>query len=223
MRVSTATNEQKFQTAVAHTTNIQTNHGRTHNKYLNQFFGRQYQKTPKSGATMPRSKKEGWIEWRGCEARAVIMRDLIDGILPVEAIRISAEDAWEVYKTMDEFALVVFDQFKARLQDHRKQIGDNKIRAAVELDALEHDRRLFPRQTANQRGEPVFDLHPAKLLLRADVVAGKHLRMTPRELRLTNASYQMFEPDIFRQRIYQEVRRTKFINYLNERRAKGLF
>ena len=172
---------------------------------------------------MPRSKKEGWISWRGCAARTVLMTDLIDGILPVEASRITAEEAWEVYKTMDEFAIVVFDQFKARLQDHRKQVAENKIRAARELDALRHDRRLFPRQTVNHQGELVFDLHPAKLLLRADVKAGKHLRMTPRELQLTNVSYEMFEPDIFRQRIYQEVRRFKFVNYLIERRAKGFF
>ncbi len=57
---------------------------------------------------MPRSKKEGWISWRGSEARAVLMKDLIDDILPVEASRITAEEAWEVYKTMDEFANVVF-------------------------------------------------------------------------------------------------------------------
>jgi hypothetical protein len=172
---------------------------------------------------MPRSKKEGWISWKGSEARAVLMKDLIDDILPVEATRITAEEAWEVYKTMDEFADVVFDQFKERLRDHRKQVGENKIRAAKELDALAHDRRLFPRQTVNHRGELVFDLHAAKLLLRADVEAGKQLRMTPRELQMTNISYQLFKPDIFRQRIYQEVRRSKFVNYLKERRAKGFF
>jgi hypothetical protein len=172
---------------------------------------------------MPRSKKEGWISWRGSEARTVLMGDLIDGILPVEASRITAEEAWEVYKTMDEFAKVVFDQFNERLKDHRKQVGENKIRAAKELDALMHDRRAFPRQTFNHRGQLVFDLHPAKLLLRADVKAGKHLTMTPEELQLTNGSYKMFEPDIFRQRIYQEVRRSKFVNHLKERRANGFF
>ncbi len=124
---------------------------------------------------MPRSKKEGWISWRGSEARNVLMMNLIDGILPVEAKRVPAEEAWEIYKTMDEFANVVFDQFNERLTDHRKQVGENKIRAAKELDALAHDRCLFPRQPVNHRGELVFDLHPAKLLLRADVKAGKTL------------------------------------------------
>jgi hypothetical protein len=33
---------------------------------------------------------------------------------------------------------------------------------------------------------------------------------------ITNESYQMFEPDIFTQRIYQGVCRSKFVNYLKE-------
>jgi hypothetical protein len=85
---------------------------------------------------------------------------------------------------------MVSGQFKDRLRDHRKQASENKIRAAKELDALSYDRGLFPRQIANHRGELVFDLHPDKPLLRADVEAGKHLSMTSRELQLTNVSYQ---------------------------------
>jgi hypothetical protein len=138
------------------------------------------------------------------------MKDLINGILPVEGV--TAEQAWEVYNTMDEFANVVFDQSKERLRDHRNQVGDNKICAATDLEVLMHDRRLFSRQLANHQGELVFDLHPAKLLLRADILAGKHLKMNPRDLQLTNVSYQIFEPDIFRQQIYQEVCRSKFVN-----------
>jgi hypothetical protein len=79
------------------------------------------------------------------------MQDLIEGILPVEASRVTGEEAWEIYKTMDEFANVVFKQFKERLRNHRKQVGENQIRAAKELDALEHDRGLFPgRQAINK-------------------------------------------------------------------------
>jgi hypothetical protein len=67
------------------------------------------------------------------------MTDLIDGILPVEASR----------ESRHEFAIVVLAQFKARSQDHRKQVGEHENRAARELDAIAHDRRLFPRQTVN--------------------------------------------------------------------------
>jgi hypothetical protein len=37
---------------------------------------------------------------------------------------------------------------------------------------------LFPRQTENHRGEPVFDLSAAKLFLRADVAEGKKASTT---------------------------------------------
>ena len=95
-------------------------------------------------------------------------------------------------------------------------------RAALESEALAHDRGLFPRQTENHRGEPVFDLSAAKLLLRADVEEGKHLQMTPSQLQLYRVEYEPFDPRKFAHRIYQEVRRKKFINYLNQRRARGL-
>ena len=96
----------------------------------------------------------------------------------------SAAEAWEVcYNNMAEFNEVVFSQFEARLKDHRKQIGAQMARSECESQALMQDRRLFPRQTQNCCGELVFDLSAAKLLLRADVEAGKHLTMTPMELR----------------------------------------
>jgi hypothetical protein len=168
--------------------------------------------------------QDGWIKWRNSKARIVIMQDLIDDILPVEAARISAEDAWPIYKEMEAFATVVFGQFKERLRTHRVQVTAHKIRSAQELAFLVHDQSLLgPRHNVNHRGELVFDLHPAKLLLRADILAGKHLGMTPQELQRTNEAYQMFSVEIFKYRVYQEVRRSKFVNHLKERRAKGLF
>jgi hypothetical protein len=123
---------------------------------------------------------------------------------------------------MAEFVEVVFSQFEARLKDHRKQVGGEIARSERESEALMHDRRLFPRQMENCRGEPVFDLSAAKMLLRGDVEAGKHLTMTPLQLQQTRTEYRPFSASIFKHRIYQEVRRNKFINYLEQRRARGL-
>jgi hypothetical protein len=55
-----------------------------------------------------------------------------------------------------------------------------------------HDRLLFPRQMENCRGEPVFDLSAAKLLLRTDVADGKHLTMKPLQLKLTRDEYKPY-------------------------------
>ena len=83
------------------------------------------------------------------------MHDLVDGTLPIEASRIMAQEASEIYKTMDKFTDVVFDQFNDCLRYQLKQVGDNRICAAKELDALAHDRWLFPRQMVNHRGQLV--------------------------------------------------------------------
>jgi hypothetical protein len=175
---------------------------------------------------MPPSKRKGWIEWRDCVPKHIIIDDLQAGILPIDEEEMSAEEAWAVcYRHMAEFVMagVVFDQFKERLRDHRKQIGDLVTRATQEEEALVHDRAIFPRQTKNHRGEPVFDMSNAKMLLRGDVADGKHLTMQPALLQQSRREYQPFEPRKFKERIYQEVRRVKFINYLEQKRAsKGL-
>ena len=82
------------------------------------------------------------------------------------------------------------------------------------------DREIHPRQTHNHRGEPVFDMDQAKDELREDVKNGVHLKMTPEELWSSKDVYQKFDKDIFRPRIYQEVRRAKMINYMEEKRVE---
>jgi hypothetical protein len=67
-----------------------------------------------------------------------------------------------------------------------------------------HDRQLRPRQLKNHRGELVFDLHPAKLLLHEDIKAGVHAEMVPSQFQGTRPEYEEFDCDIFRQWIYQE-------------------
>jgi hypothetical protein len=89
-----------------------------------------------------------------------------------------------------------------------------------EKEALEHDRATFPRQTRNHRGEPVFDVSNAKLLLRGDVADGKHLTMQPALLQQLRREYKPFKPRKFKERIYQEVRCVKFLNYLEQKRAE---
>ncbi len=150
------------------------------------------------------------------------MDDLQSGISPLDPADASAEEAWDIcYRHMVEFVPVDFSQFKERLRDHRKQVGADITRAAHESECLAHDRRLFPRQTENHRGKPVFDLSAAKLLLRADVEEGKHNQLTPSQLQASRLEYHPFNAKKFKHHIYQEVRRQKFINYLNQRRAQA--
>ncbi len=71
------------------------------------------------------------------------MNDLETKVLPIDAEEMSAEEAWTIcyYRHMAEFvrAGVVFDQFKERLQDHRKQVRDQTTRATQEEEASLHN------------------------------------------------------------------------------------
>lgn len=169
-------------------------------------------------------RREGWINWRASASRAIIIDDLVAGILPLSAEEMTAEVAWELcYKHLAEFVeeKVQFSQFKKRLQDHRKQIGKDIVRAQWDAAAVQHDTNLFPRKERNAKGELVFDMHPAKQVLRDDIRAGRHLTMTPAALQATREEYRAFDKVKFRQRIYQEIRYQKFVNYLEIRRAEG--
>jgi hypothetical protein len=82
----------------------------------------------------------GWIVWEKSRARAIILEDLETGVLPVDASKMSATEAWEVcYSHMTEFVEVVFSQFDAQLRDHRWRMRDKASRSARESDALAHD------------------------------------------------------------------------------------
>lgn len=164
------------------------------------------------------AKNPAYIDWRNSEAKCIVIEDLISGALPVDKKECSEQLAWEVYKDNDAFADVPFVQFQLRLRNHRAQVKKGLARSKHEEDCLMHDRGLFPRQERDARGALVFDLHPARDLLREDVAAKKHIGIEPRHLWKTRPEYQEFDLATFRNRIYQEIRRVKFINYLNLKR-----
>jgi hypothetical protein len=169
---------------------------------------------------MPRSTREGWIDWRNSAAKQIIMDDLHCGILPADAAELSALEAWDIcYKHMVEFVSVDYNQFRDRLRDHQLQAWKDIVRARSESDSLAHDQLLFPWRAVNNHGEPVFDTSDAKLLLHADVKEGKHNTMTPAELQSNRVEYHPFNPRKFKHRIYQEVCRVKFINWLEQKRG----
>ena len=151
------------------------------------------------------------------------MEDLESGFLSLKESEVSVDDAWEYYSQLPAFEnLVVFDQFKTQLTAHRAQLAKTKTKSQDQMKAMQHDRALHPRKTRNKRGELVFDLHPAKALLQADMKNKKHEGMTPSALQKTRPEYLEFSKEKFKERIYQEIRRQKYFYYLNHKREKKL-
>ena len=142
-----------------------------------------------------KEKRPGWIDWQSCAAKEIILEDLLppDGIL-FGKDNVPAEEVWEFYKKQPGFENVVFSQFKERLKDHRTQVKGSYIESKKEEKALASDREKCPRQYRNIMGELVFDLAPAKLLLREDVKEKKHVGLVPSEFQKTRPEYEVFKP-----------------------------
>jgi hypothetical protein len=80
---------------------------------------------------------------------------------------------------------------------------------------------LHPRRMTDDRGQLVFDFHPAKLLLRDDVANNRHVGLKPSQLWSKRDEYQEFDKHIFKECIYQEIKHTKFINWMEMKREEG--
>lgn len=141
--------------------------------------------------------------------------------IPLEESEMSAIKAWEIYKNHEAFAgpPVVFEQFEKCLAGHRaqvKKLGNNKR----EEPALQENWKRIPHKTHNHRGEPNFDLHPAKPLLQEDVDNKLHEVLCPSQLWLLRVEYMDFTPRKFKDLINQMVQHIKYEHYLQWKQAK---
>jgi hypothetical protein len=168
-----------------------------------------------------KNKDNGWIDWVNSAAREILLEDLEqNGWLYGEDL--DAKVVYDIYKTkQEEFEYVVFDQFEVRYNEAIKRAAKRRARSAQEEEWLERDRLLYPRKSHNQRGEPVFDMDTeAKEQLQEDVANQVYRQMEPMVLWQFRAVYRKYSLHIFRPRIYQEIRRIKFINYLEKKRTE---
>jgi ribosomal protein S21 len=64
-------------------------------------------------------------------------------------------------------------------------------------------------------------MSPAKALLHKDIKQKLHTTMTPAKLQASKKQANTpFKPEMFRARIFQEVRLQKYFNYLKLKRAR---
>lgn len=160
------------------------------------------------------------VRWEDSLAREILASDLETGVLPLYSDDLSPKEAWEVYGSMPEFSGMLYEKFRTRLNDLRKSHRSRQIMADRDAKALHHDRKLHPRSNTNSRGEPIFDLSPAKPLLAKDVSNRKHLALSLRRFHQSRPEFLIFSRDVFKGRVYQEVRRQKFIAYLEKKRKE---
>jgi len=166
-------------------------------------------------------RNNDWVDWKNHAARETLLKDLEPG----GWLHGKEEDARTVYDIyigrQEEFRGVPFDQFEQNYQSAIKLASKRRARSAEEEEWMKHDRQLHPRRTHNHRGERVFDMDlAAKAQLRSDVKNKIHKEMKPSDLWQGREVHSKCELDIFRPRIYQEVRRQKFLNCLDKKRKE---
>jgi hypothetical protein len=162
--------------------------------------------------TMPNKKK-----WKHSDAKAILYQDLKEGRLP--AVRGPGDPGPKqlfesTYQHLPAFQLENHgnpDMFGGRLRSLRKQFIGKHDRAALDSDALENDRELFPENFANDagRGYPKWGPSAAKELLKTDIDDGLHKTMTPMQLHQSCPEYEEFPLHVFRNHIYQDVKGRK--------------
>jgi hypothetical protein len=174
---------------------------------------------------LKKQEKHLWIKWVNCPAKYVLMDDLKHGRLSGDSKLLSAEDAWTFYKDMPEFADVCFSQFDARLADHRKQVNKQWKLCQADEEAFRKDqKRGYAANTKshNHRGELIIHLDPVLELIRDDINDGKHKGRKPSEFQATRPEFKRIGKTKFKERMYQEIKRKKFIFYCElKRQTKG--
>lgn len=167
-----------------------------------------------------RSTKPGWIEWRTCNTRSMILEDLASGLVPLDTSPEDAWNAWYSHTAEVQAEQVVFDQFRERFADHVKQMNDKKVASIDEKNLFLRHRQLHPIQKRNDQGQLIFEQHKANTLLLEDVKSGKHKQMSATSLQMSRPEYQEFSLVTFRGRIPQMVRHIKYLNWLDDDRKQ---
>jgi hypothetical protein len=123
------------------------------------------------------------------------LRDLLPDGVHFKRDAVSAEDLlpWHKENYPEQFGIVVLDLFKACLQSHRKQASEEHAVAQQEEECFAHDHKFYPRKTHNERGEPVFDMPPAKPLLRQDVKDQMHSLQDIKKATIVEAGVLTFQ------------------------------
>jgi hypothetical protein len=109
--------------------------------------------------------------------------------------------------------------FRSNLRNLRKVVHLAESEAVLSHRATIQFLEMFPPAAGEKN--PRWDNSEAKRLLRIDIKEGRHKVMKPRKLRKRRREYEKFDPDYFRQKIYQEVKRMKQ-KYQNGLKAEDL-
>jgi len=169
------------------------------------------------------ARKKDTNKWRHSEAKKLLYADIIAGIIPVDEKEMDAAAVYQHYSTDPNFLLSDFHDkklFPGRLKRLREKIQGKDSRMERDAKALAGDRMMFPKPTTDFRGTTRWADSEAKKLLLKDIDNNLHLTLTKKKLWKSKPECQEIDLDIFRGRVYQEIKARKFQAYVKHKRKE---
>ena len=56
-----------------------------------------------------KERRTGWIAWRNCEPKSILIEDLVSGVLPVEDSEMTAEDYTVVRESFSDSPITSYE------------------------------------------------------------------------------------------------------------------
>ena len=144
---------------------------------------------------------ESPVPWQKSGAKKLLTTDILDGKVT------AGMKPKDVYSMHEEYKPYKYENFRNNLLALHKSLQKLQGFADADSVALAHDLQVRPRAANNPRGYPRWERSEAERLLKIDIDESKHLTMKPKELHQKRKEYQEFPLEVFRDHIYEEVRK----------------
>ena len=156
--------------------------------------------------------KEALVSWHKSKAKELLTHDLLNRRFPMEP---TIDDTEQIFQSRPEYKLYE-KYFKENLKKLRAAISKRKMYAAIDNEALTHDRRIHPKATHNVNGRPRWEGSDGERLLKEAIDQGivDKPGFKPKSLYESRDEWcKVFTLKEFRDHIYQEQRTRKFLRF----------
>ena len=168
-------------------------------------------------AIPPSDQIEPKIRWAKSKARELLYADIIDGKIPLDKNDKSMK-LKEIYNLCPEFKEYSYKKFSSRLRSLQKIVIALKNRAKADQEAYQNFIENHQPSLFTHKGYIQWQGSKAQEKLKEDMEAGLHESMEKKELYESRPEYfENFPLDQFRDKISQETKTKKYLNYLKSK------
>ena len=157
-------------------------------------------------------QSEPAIPWADSKARALIVQDLANGVIPMEPDK--SMPTQEIFTSHPELAEYGYRLFSSRLSSLRKIVKRDMSRANSDKERFKNFKANNITHSFSVRGYPEWDGSKARKQMIKDIDEGVVDLLDPAELWNLRDVYDPFPLKIFRDHIYQEIDTRKFYHTL---------